>query len=594
MSQLPPATAEPGRPSASPYRGLTPYTEDDYDYFFGRERETNAISANLEVARFTLFYGPSGVGKTSVLRAGVLYQLQQRAAANAADGRPEIIPVYFNRWQQEPVQGLAQAVAAAAQPYLPDPATIPPDGPPDGPLLAQLQGWSEATGSDLLLILDQFEEYFLYQSQASESDPASFGVQLVQIANHTSLRVNLLISLREDALARLDYFKGRIPFLLDNRLSIGHLNRSAGQQAVEAPLAQYNREHGTAYTIERQLVEAVLDQVGSGTITLGRQGSGRRRPEGTELAAQDGDIIEAPYLQLVLTRLWEEERAQHSRQLRLSTLDELGGAAAIVGNYLDLTLDALPTTEQSLAAHYLDQQTSNDKSVPDQDTTPKQPVAPASGYSSSVYIETGGGAYVAGHITVSGGVFAGRDIVHGFTSDEVANLIEELRTTFQPKPFDGRCPYVGLDAFQEEDADRFFGRERLVADLVRRVAESRHIVIVGPSGSGKSSLVRAGLFPKLKSGALSYSEYWKYASLRPGRTPLEALGQATERLTDNYQDQEFIRIQGRTNPAILHQRLETALGDNDRRRAVILIDDSSEKRVTGMVKTREKIAGGVK
>ena len=359
MSQIHPATAapgaaEPGAPVASPYRGLTPYTEDDYAYFFGREQETNAISANLEVARFTLFYGPSGVGKSSVLRAGVLHQLQQRAAANAAanaaDGRPEFIPVYFNRWQQEPVQGLSQAVAAAAQPYLPDAAM----SPPDGPLLAQLQGWSQATGSDLLLILDQFEEYFLYQNPASASDPASFGAQLVQIANHSSLRVNLLISLREDALARLDYFKGRIPFLLDNRLSIGHLKRGAGQQAVEAPLAQYNREYTTAYTIEPQLVEAVLDQVGSGTITLGRQSSGSRRPEGTELAAQSGDLIEAPYLQLVLTRLWEKETGQSSSCLRLSTLDDLGGAEAIVRNHLDNTLDSLAAAEQALAARFLD------------------------------------------------------------------------------------------------------------------------------------------------------------------------------------------------------------------------------------------------
>ena len=70
----------------SPYRGLTPFTEDDARYFFGREVDTRNIAANLEVARLTLFYGPSGVGKSSVLRAGVLHQRGEvRAFALAAE-----------------------------------------------------------------------------------------------------------------------------------------------------------------------------------------------------------------------------------------------------------------------------------------------------------------------------------------------------------------------------------------------------------------------------------------------------------------------------------------------------------------------------
>ena len=104
----------------SPYQGLTPYTEADADYFFGREVESVNIVANLGVARLTILYGPSGVGKSSVLRAGVIHRLQQEAQANfAAGGNPELIPVYFNRWQSAPLQGLTQAIAAATQPYLP-------------------------------------------------------------------------------------------------------------------------------------------------------------------------------------------------------------------------------------------------------------------------------------------------------------------------------------------------------------------------------------------------------------------------------------------------------------------------------------------
>jgi DNA-binding SARP family transcriptional activator/energy-coupling factor transporter ATP-binding protein EcfA2 len=64
------------------------------------------------------------------------------------------------------------------------------------------------------------------------------------------------------------------------------------------------------------------------------------------------------------------------------------------------------------------------------------------------------------------------------------------------------CPYKGLATFEAADAANFFGRERLVAELVARLAEARMLAVVGPSGSGKSSLVRAGLVPALVAGAL--------------------------------------------------------------------------------------------
>src|SRR5262249_40446113 len=79
----------------------------------------------------------------------------------------------------------------------------------------------------------------------------------------------------------------------------------------------------------------------------------------------------------------------------------------------------------------------------------------------------------------------------------------------RPPPAGGvACPYVGLRAFQPDDAEYFFGREALVAELLARLAESSLLVVTGPSGSGKSSVVRAGLVPALWAGALPGSECW--------------------------------------------------------------------------------------
>lgn len=71
------------------------------------------------------------------------------------------------------------------------------------------------------------------------------------------------------------------------------------------------------------------------------------------------------------------------------------------------------------------------------------------------------------------------------------------------------CPYQGLAAFTEADAEFFFGRESLMADLVDHLrGNPRFLAVVGPSGSGKSSAVQAGLFPALRRGKVPGSEDW--------------------------------------------------------------------------------------
>jgi WD40 repeat protein len=88
---------------------------------------------------------------------------------------------------------------------------------------------------------------------------------------------------------------------------------------------------------------------------------------------------------------------------------------------------------------------------------------------------------------------------------------------------EGTCPFKGLASFEPVDADYFFGRERLVAELVARLVGAGFLGIVGPSGSGKSSVLRAGLLPALAEGVLPGSGGWRRLLLRPGERPLEEL-----------------------------------------------------------------------
>jgi WD40 repeat protein/serine/threonine protein kinase/DNA-binding SARP family transcriptional activator len=112
------------------------------------------------------------------------------------------------------------------------------------------------------------------------------------------------------------------------------------------------------------------------------------------------------------------------------------------------------------------------------------------------------------------------------------------RTVASPAGAPVTNPYKGLLAFQEADADDFFGRDLLIDQLVSRIALSstagehrnlsggRFLAVVGPSGSGKSSVVKAGLIPELRAGVIPNSEKWFVAEMVPGSQPLEELEMA--------------------------------------------------------------------
>ncbi len=338
----------------SPYVGLKPYAVEDALCFFGREQERKIITANLIASRLTLLYGASGVGKSSVLRAGVVYHLLRVAQRNLVErGTPGAVVLYFNSWREDPMALLALAMQEAIAPFVKE--EVPESWGSSRKLAEVVQACSQRVDASLLIILDQFEEYFLYHPEVG--DDGSFDVEFPHVVNKPDLRVSFLISIREDALAKLDRFKGRIPGILGNYLRIHHLDRKAARTAIEKPIGWYDEQIASTdgkFTIEPALTSAVLDQVQTGQVILGG-GQGTFRSSSSSSTSK-GQLIETPYLQMVMARLWEEERRVGSSILRRETLNRLGGARQIVGTHLDKAMSALSLDEQNIAAnifHYL-------------------------------------------------------------------------------------------------------------------------------------------------------------------------------------------------------------------------------------------------
>ena len=162
--------------------------------------------------------------------------------------------------------------------------------------------------------------------------------------------MNVLLSIRDDAWAKLDRFEGRIPPLFANYIRVEHLSRAAARQAIEQPVAEWNRRlppGEPAYRLEADLVEAVIDAAATGGL-VARAVHPFPEAETTRLEA-----IEAPFLQLVMERLWRAAVAAGTHELTRATLEELGGAQQIVENHLLDALDGLTGREQAVAADTL-------------------------------------------------------------------------------------------------------------------------------------------------------------------------------------------------------------------------------------------------
>ena len=103
--------------------------------------------------------------------------------------------------------------------------------------------------------------------------------------------------------------------------------------------------------------------------------------------------------------------------------------------------------------------------------------------------------------------------------NQLRELLKQPEPILQPLP----CPYPGMRPFREADSQYFFGRDRDVKELIAHLRSYPFVTVIGPSGSGKSSLVFAGLIPALRRGELFESRGWLVYGIRPGETPLTEL-----------------------------------------------------------------------
>jgi len=266
----------------SPYQGLDPYTERDQGLFVGREGDTEFIAATVRTRRLTLIYGESGVGKTSLLQAGVAPQLA---------GEPNSVAVVFRDWLANDCDTALQSAVASALRAKSLPV-------PDAPDFVEFVS-AAAKSADLFLIFDQFEDYFFTRGKRGWLEGP-----LARMVRSEDLAVNVVLSVRSDALYLLDPLQDRIPNLFTNSIQLEPLTEEDARRVIVEPLERYKKDY--AARAGQKLADPPIEPDLPDLIIRGVSRSPSLSHSELESGAAPGRI-ETAFLQIVLTRLWQEE-----------------------------------------------------------------------------------------------------------------------------------------------------------------------------------------------------------------------------------------------------------------------------------------------
>ncbi|MFL6213529.1 MAG: winged helix-turn-helix domain-containing protein [Blastocatellia bacterium] len=272
--------AQTARGAARPYKFLDYYTERDTQLFFGREAEVETVASQIVARRSFILHGRSGVGKSSLLRAGLMPRL--KAAGHH---------VFVIRSFTDPLHQMMAALTSV-------------DEASDAPLAELIRRADERWPNHLVIFfLDQFEEFF---TLLGEETRARFLEAMRELFAREDLPFRLVFALREDLLAEMSQLKAAIPEIFHHEYRLKRLSREQAAVAITAPALAVGCHYDDG------LVARLLDDL------------------------NDHGSVDPPQLQIVCDSLYDAREA--TCELTLALYNRLGGASQILASYLERVL----------------------------------------------------------------------------------------------------------------------------------------------------------------------------------------------------------------------------------------------------------------
>ena len=271
-----------GRAAMKPYPGLRPFQSDEFHLFFGREAQTDELLAKLERHRFLVVVGPSGCGKSSLVRAGMIPALETGFMAEAG-ARWRVVQM---RPGERPMVRLAEALArpgalGTRESVSPNAALLMEARLSRGPLglIEAIQDATLPPHTNLLVLVDQFEEIFRFRKQGNRDEADAFVRLLLQSVALREHAIYVVLTMRSDFLGHCALFVGLPEAINDSQYLTPRLTRDQCRGAIEGPA----RVCGG--TIDPDLTIRLLNDFGT-------------------------DPEQLPVLQHALMRMWDRKVAQ--------------------------------------------------------------------------------------------------------------------------------------------------------------------------------------------------------------------------------------------------------------------------------------------
>ncbi len=301
--------------AGGPYRFLDHYRVEDAELFYGREQETDEIIEMIREHPVSVLYGALGRGKTSLLCAGVMARMLDEAAEADEDHGTAWLPVYV-RTGDDPLQAAREAIIDTLREH--DIAEIEPDG---SSLCETVRTALEVSGRPIVLLLDQFEEYFVKTGDRLQQQ---FADQLAEAIEEADGNLRVLISIREDYLGQLYELRHQFPEILHHVYRLRKLSERQAKVAAIKPSSNFH------LTVEEELVNRVLEDL-----------------------CHDGGC-EPTELQIVMDRLYQSlSPGQHT--IGAHAYEALEGADRILRDYLEHAIHQLPAWERRTVRNILKQ-----------------------------------------------------------------------------------------------------------------------------------------------------------------------------------------------------------------------------------------------
>jgi WD40 repeat protein len=306
-----------------PYPGLRPFAAEESDIFFGRDEQIAELLKRLQRSRFLAVTGPSGCGKSSLVRAGLIagmrtgFMVEAGARWRICEMRPGDRPMFQ----------LASALAATQSPVVPaaDAIALLRASLRRGPLsfVEVLRETPLPAQTNLLILVDQFEEIFRFRNQGDADEADAFIALLLASAEQKDLPIYVVLTMRSDFLGDCAIFRGLPEAINDGQYLTPRLTREQCGEAIANPARVFDGE------VEPPLVNRLLNDFGP-------------------------DPDQLPLLQHAVMRLWDRARARNSDPAQAITLtlkdyEQLGGLARALSDHADEAYAELSDEQQRIA-----------------------------------------------------------------------------------------------------------------------------------------------------------------------------------------------------------------------------------------------------